>query len=96
MAKSNPAQALLAAQARINTLEATVNRVTVERSMAQAELEILSSNVRTIRERRDVNDKAHRELVSTAADLRNALAKSRIMSLTLGITLLITIGSICL
>lgn len=96
MAKSNPAQALLAAQARIKTLEATVNRVTVERSMAQAELEILSSNVRTIRERRDVNDKAHRELVSTAVDLRNALAKSRIMSLTLGITLLITIGSICL
>lgn len=96
MAKSNPAQALLAAQARIKTLEATVNRLTVERNVAQTEVETLCKDVRTIQARRSVTDKAHRELVSTAADLRNALAKSRIMSLTLGITLLITVGSICL
>lgn len=96
MAKSNPAQALLAAQARIKTLEATVQRVTVERNVAQDEVEEMVRNLRASVTRRMTNDVAHRELVAKSGELRNALAKSRIMSLTLGITLLITIGSICL
>lgn len=96
MAKTNPAQALPAAHARIRTLEATVNRLTIERNVAQTEVEQMVKDIRVIGERRRINDAAHRELVLKAGELRNALAKSRIMSLTLGIALLVTIGSICL
>lgn len=96
MAKTNPAQALPAAHARIRTLEATVNRLTIERDVAQSEVEQLVISTRANGERSLRNDKSHRELVLKAGELRNALAKSRIMSITLGITLLVTIGSICL
>lgn len=88
MAKSNPAEAIRAANARIVTLEATVKRITIERNVAQGEVESLTAAYRRFGQQQSLKDASRIERI---AQLKEARAKAQCWAVALSGMLLVSI-----